>query len=112
MADGRFSFANIIPGYIDWTTFEANQARIDANEHPRPTKPEEAHVRRRSRIAEGLASCGKLWSSVTYALHGQNASPGLPLCGKDIRFRDAGVYCLHVAACNRSSRGSMLFSKL
>ena len=28
------------PGFIDWATFQANQARLDSNTRPRPHHPE------------------------------------------------------------------------
>src|ERR1700756_2143223 len=44
------------PGFIDWPTFEANQARIDSNVHPEPHQAGGA-VREGCALLQGIASC-------------------------------------------------------
>jgi hypothetical protein len=44
-------------GFIDWETYEANQARIDRNIHPQPHSPGGA-VREGAALLQGLATCG------------------------------------------------------
>src|ERR1700676_2678849 len=46
------------PGFIDWATFKANQARIDTNIHPQPHQAGGA-VREGAALLQGLATCGK-----------------------------------------------------
>jgi len=82
-------------GYIDWTTFEAHQARIDANEHPQPHQAGGGAVREGAALLQGLASCGKCGRRLHTHYTGRNASPGYHCAGKDI-VSGRGVYCLHV----------------
>jgi DNA invertase Pin-like site-specific DNA recombinase len=46
------------PGYIDWDTYQANQARIDANIRPRAHQPGTGAVREGCALLQGLATCG------------------------------------------------------
>jgi DNA invertase Pin-like site-specific DNA recombinase len=45
-------------GYIDWDTYQANQARIDANTRPRAHEPGTGAVREGCALLQGLATCG------------------------------------------------------
>jgi DNA invertase Pin-like site-specific DNA recombinase len=83
------------PGYIDWTTFEANQARIDANEHPQPHQAGGGAVREGAALLQGLATCGKCGRRLHTHYTGRSASPGYHCAGKDI-VSGRGVYCLNV----------------
>jgi DNA invertase Pin-like site-specific DNA recombinase len=82
------------PGYIDWTTFQANQARIDSNVHPQPHQAGGA-VREGAALLQGLARCGKCGRRLHTHYTGRNASPGYHCSGKDI-VQGRGVYCLQV----------------
>jgi DNA invertase Pin-like site-specific DNA recombinase len=82
------------PGYIDWTAFQANQARIDANVHPQPHQAGGA-VREGAALLQGLARCGKCGRRLHTHYTGRNASPGYHCSGKDI-VQGRGLYCLHV----------------
>ncbi|PYU85477.1 MAG: recombinase family protein [Acidobacteria bacterium] len=84
------------PGYIDWATFQANQARIDANEHPQPHQAGGA-VREGGALLQGLATCGKCGRRLHTHYTGRTASPGYHCAGKDI-VGGRGVYCLNVGA--------------
>jgi DNA invertase Pin-like site-specific DNA recombinase len=82
------------PGYIDWATFQANQARIDANVHPQPHQAGGA-VREGRALLQGLATCGKCGRRLHTHYTGRNAAPGYHCSGKNI-VEGRGVYCLHV----------------
>ena len=82
------------PGYIDWTTFQANQTRIDTNVHPQPHQGGGA-VREGAALLQGLARCGKCGRRLHTHYRGRNASPGYHCSGKDI-VHGRGVYCLNV----------------
>jgi hypothetical protein len=82
------------PGYIDWATFQANQARIDSNIHPQPHQGGGA-VREGAALLQGLARCGKCGRRLHTHYRGRNASPGYHCSGKDI-VQGRGVYCLNV----------------
>jgi len=84
------------PGYIDWTTYQANQARIDANVHPQPHQAGGA-VREGAALLQGLAICGKCGRRLHTHYQGRNSSPGYHCSGKDI-VQGRGVYCLTVGA--------------
>jgi DNA invertase Pin-like site-specific DNA recombinase len=46
------------PGFIDWNTYQANQARIGANIRPQASQPGTGAVREGSALLQGLATCG------------------------------------------------------
>jgi DNA invertase Pin-like site-specific DNA recombinase/predicted DNA-binding transcriptional regulator AlpA len=95
MADWPVLLREHHPGYLDWTTFEANQARIDANEHPQPHEAGGGAVREGAALLQGLATCGKCGRRLHTHYTGRNASPGYHCAGKDI-VSGRGVYCLNV----------------
>jgi Recombinase len=45
-------------GFIDWDTYQANQARIDQNIRPERSRPGTGAVREGAALLQGLASCG------------------------------------------------------
>ena len=81
-------------GFIDWATYQVNQARIDANVHPQPHQAGGA-VREGAALLQGLAVCGKCGRRLHTHYSGRNASPGYHCSGKDI-VQGRGVYCLNV----------------
>jgi DNA invertase Pin-like site-specific DNA recombinase len=81
-------------GYIDWATYQTNQARIDANVHPQPHQAGGA-VREGAALLQGLAICGKCGRRLHTHYRGRNSSPGYHCSGKDI-VQGRGVYCLNV----------------
>ena len=95
MADWPVLLREHPPGYIDWTTFEANPARMDAHEHPQPHEAGGGAVREGAALLQGLATCGKCGRRLHTHYTGRNASPGYHCAGKDI-VSGRGVYCLHV----------------
>ena len=82
------------PGYIDWATFQANQARIDTNVHPQPHQAGGA-LREGPALLQGLATCGKCGRRLHTHYRGRNAAPGYHCSGKNI-VEGRGLYCLNV----------------
>jgi DNA invertase Pin-like site-specific DNA recombinase len=81
-------------GYIDWRTYEANQARLAANTRPGPHDAGRA-VREGSALLQGLASCGHCGRRLKTHYRGRNAAPGYHCAGKII-IEGRGCYCLNV----------------
>lgn len=81
-------------GYIDWATFEANQARLDANTHPQPHQASGA-VREGSALLQGLAACGHCGRKLHTHYRGRHQTPGYHCSNKGI-VEGRGVYCLNV----------------
>jgi DNA invertase Pin-like site-specific DNA recombinase len=82
------------PGFIDWPTFQSNQARLDANTRPKPHQSGGA-VREGSALLQGLATCGHCGRKLRTHYRGRNSSPGYHCSGKDI-VEGRGVYCLNI----------------
>jgi DNA invertase Pin-like site-specific DNA recombinase len=82
------------PGFIDWDTFLANQARIDANVHPAPHQAGGA-VREGTALLQGLAVCGHCGRRLHTHYSGRTAAPGYHCAGKTI-VNGRGLYCLNV----------------
>jgi DNA invertase Pin-like site-specific DNA recombinase len=81
-------------GFIDWETYEANQARIDSNVHPHPHLPGGA-VREGAALLQGLATCGHCGRRLHTHYRGHAAAPGYHCSGKDL-VAGRGIYCLTV----------------
>jgi DNA invertase Pin-like site-specific DNA recombinase len=82
------------PGFIDWATYQANQARLDSNTRPRPHQAGGA-VREGSALLQGLATCGHCGRRLHVHYRGRNSAPGYHCPGKDL-VAGRGVYCLNV----------------
>jgi hypothetical protein len=82
------------PGFIDWATFEANQARLDSNTKPKPHQAGGA-VRGGSALLQGIVTCGHCGRRLHVHYRGRNSAPGYHCCGKDL-VNGRGVYCLNV----------------
>jgi hypothetical protein len=82
------------PGFIDWATFQANQARLDSNTRPQPHQAGGA-VREGSALLQGLATCGHCGRRLMVHYRGRNSTPGYHCAGKDL-VNGRGVYCLNV----------------
>src|SRR6266498_279790 len=82
------------PGFIDWATFQANQARLDSNTRPKPHQAGGA-VRGGSALLQGLATCGHCGRRLMVHYRGRNSAPGYHCAGKDI-VDGRGQYCLNV----------------
>jgi excisionase family DNA binding protein len=81
-------------GYIDWSTFEANQIRLGSNTHPQPHEAGGA-VREGLALLQGLASCGHCGRRLHTHYRGKYHSPGYHCSNKGIE-EGRGVYCLNV----------------
>ena len=81
-------------GFIDWATYEANQARIGTNIRPRAHQPEGA-VREGAALLQGIATCGHCGRKLRTQYPGRNARPGYYCAGKNI-VNGRGVYCLNI----------------
>jgi DNA invertase Pin-like site-specific DNA recombinase len=94
----RSEWAVLIPGhhdgFIDWPTYEANQARLGTNVHPHPHAPGGA-VREGTALLQGLATCGRCGRRLRTHYSGRNAAPGYHCAGKDL-VSGRGVYCLNI----------------
>ena len=82
------------PGFIDWATFEANQARLDSNTKPKPHQAGGA-VREGSALLQGIATRGHCGRRLHVHYRGRNSAPGYHCSGKDL-VQGRGVYCLTI----------------
>ena len=82
------------PGYLDWPTYEANQARLDGNTRPQPHQAGGA-LREGTALLQGLATCGHCGRRLRTHYRGRHVTPGYHCAGKDI-VGGRGVYCLSV----------------
>jgi excisionase family DNA binding protein len=82
------------PGYVDWETYEANQARLAQNTRPRPHQSGGA-VREGSALLQGLATCGHCGRRLHTHYRGRNSTPGYHCAGKDV-VNGRGLYCLNI----------------
>jgi len=82
------------PGFIDWQTYEDNQARIAKNTRPGPHKPGGA-VREGSALLQGLANCGHCGRRLHTHYRGRNSAPGYHCSGK-VLVEGRGSYCLSI----------------
>src|SRR6266849_2790553 len=84
-------------GFIDWSTYESNRARITANTHPRPHQSGSGAVREGTALLQGIAVCGRCGRKLRTHYTGRTASAGYHCAGKDIT-NGRGVYCLTIGA--------------
>src|SRR5262245_3744142 len=85
-------------GYIDWSTYEANQLRIAKNTRPRPhNDPANSGgaVREGGALLQGIASCGHCGRRLRSHYSGRNSSPGYH-CGGEHLVNGRGSYCLNI----------------
>lgn len=83
------------PGYIDWATFEANQARIGANTRPRAHQPGSGALREGNALLQGLATCGRCGRRLAVHYQGANSTPGYH-CANRTLVNGRGERCLSV----------------
>jgi len=82
------------PGFIDWATFERNQARMASNYHPGPQQANGA-VREGSALLQGLATCGRCGRHLLIYYLGKNSTPGY-YCSSGRALNGRGVWCMRV----------------
>jgi DNA invertase Pin-like site-specific DNA recombinase len=82
------------PGFIDWATFEMNQARMASNYHPAPEQAGGA-VREGSALLQGLATCGRCGRHLRVYYQGKNSTPGY-YCANHQALNGRGTWCLRV----------------
>jgi len=82
------------PGYIDWATFQANQARLGSNTRPQPHQSGGA-VREGAALLQGLMTCGHCGRRLHVHYRGRNSTPGYHCSGKEL-VNGRGVFCLNV----------------
>jgi DNA invertase Pin-like site-specific DNA recombinase len=82
------------PGFIDWATFQANQARLDSNTRPKPHQAGGA-VREGSALLQGIVTCGHCGRRLMTHYRGRNSTPSYHCAGKDL-VNGRGVYCLNI----------------
>lgn len=81
-------------GFIDWQTYEHNQARIGKNTRPRPHQAGGA-VREGGALLQGIATCGRCSRRLKVYYQGKNSMPGYYCSGNTI-VNGRGVHCLRV----------------
>ena len=85
-------------GYIDWPTYEANQARIATNTRPRPHNDPSSvggAVREGGALLQGLASCGHCGRRLRTHYRGRNSTPGYHCSGEHL-VEGRGSHCLSI----------------
>ena len=82
------------PGFIDWATFERNQARLASHYHPGPEQAAGA-IREGSALLQGLATCGRCGRRLRVYYQGKNSTPGY-YCAQNQALGGRGVWCLRV----------------
>ena len=82
------------PGFIDWPTFQANQARLASNTRPKPHQAGGA-VREGAALLQGIATCGHCGRRLRTHYRGRNSTPGYHCAGKNV-VNGRGLYCLNI----------------
>lgn len=82
------------PGFIDWATFQANQARLARNTRPQPHQSGGA-VREGAALLQGIATCGHCGRRLRTHYRGRNSTPGYHCAGNDV-VNGRGLYCLNI----------------
>jgi DNA invertase Pin-like site-specific DNA recombinase len=93
------------PGFIDWDTYLANQARIGANTRPQASAPGTGAVREGSALLQGLATCGTCGRKLAIYYRGPAKTvpnyycqgPGELVDGRGARHMDVGGQAIDAA---------------
>ena len=83
-------------GFIDWATFEMNQARLARNIRPGPQQAAGV-VREGSALLQGLARCGRCGRKLRVYYQGKHSTPGY-YCANSQPCGGRAVWCLRVGA--------------
>lgn len=81
-------------GFIDWRTYEINQARIKQNTHPRPHQAGGA-VREGAALLQGIATCASCGRRLNVYYQGRNGTPGY-YCPSSNLVNGRGQWCMRV----------------
>lgn len=81
-------------GFIDWDTYERNQARIACNTRPRPHAAGGA-VREGAALLQGIGTCGRCGRRLKVYYQGKRSTPGY-YCPSSLLVNGRGSYCLRV----------------
>jgi DNA invertase Pin-like site-specific DNA recombinase len=82
------------PGYIDWETYEMNQARIAQNTRPTPHQPSGA-LREGTALLQGLATCGHCGRRLKVHYQGRNSTPAYHCPGTTL-VNGRALWCLRI----------------
>jgi DNA invertase Pin-like site-specific DNA recombinase len=82
------------PGFIDWTTFEMNQARLAKNAPP-PPRQANGTAREGSALLQGLATCGRCGRHLHVYYQGKNSTPGY-YCEQSQAAAGRAVWCMRL----------------
>lgn len=90
------------PGFIDWDTYQANQARIGANIRPERHQPGTGAVREGAALLQGLATCGDCGRKLAVFYRGPTKSTPGYYCngtgklvdGKGVRHLSVGGHAI------------------
>jgi hypothetical protein len=88
------SIRNHHPGFIDWETLAAKQARIGTNTRPGPHEPGGA-VREGAALLQGITTCGRCGRGLRVYCGGRNSTPG-DHCAGGVIVNGRGEYCPRV----------------
>jgi DNA invertase Pin-like site-specific DNA recombinase len=81
-------------GFIDWETYEMNQARIARNTRPRPHQAAGA-IREGSALLQGIATCGRCGRHLRVYYEGRHSAPGY-YCAASCLANGRAKRCLRV----------------
>jgi DNA invertase Pin-like site-specific DNA recombinase len=84
------------PGFIDWDTYQANQARLGANTRPKAHADGEGAVREGSALLQGLAVCGNCGRKLGVHYRGRKRSTPGYHCNAGVLVAGKGHRCLSV----------------
>ena len=82
-------------GFIDWETFEANEARIASNSRPLHHDAGGGPVREGAALLQGLAICGHCGRGVRVSYTGRKATPSYHCAGSAV-VNGKAEYCLRL----------------
>jgi DNA invertase Pin-like site-specific DNA recombinase len=82
------------PGFIDWPTFQMNQARLAKNAPP-PPRAASGAAREGSALLQGLATCGRCGRHLRVYYQGKYSTPGY-YCEQNQAAAGRGVWCLRL----------------
>ncbi len=81
-------------GFVDWNTYEMNQARLKQNTRPRPHQAGGA-VREGTALLQGIATCAACGRRLNVYYQGRNATPGY-YCPSSNIANGRGRWCMRV----------------